>query len=394
MLLARRVSVYPLPMHVPLTMRPSRLVSIALVCFTVASIAACERSGGVDGMSFPLEDAGPYAVGFRELEVTYNPPDGGPPRTIPIAMWYPADVEKTAALPTPERPIYYYIESEVAVLNAPPAAPAYEGGYPVVVHSHGHWAYQSHSYQIGEGLAALGVVFIAPGHVGDRIYDLNTMVDDVDDMYERVYDIRATLDLLEHLPTGDPFAGKCNTTRVVMTAHSRGTNTVWATLGATIDTSYVAARCANGDFDASTGCPAEKLAVYEEPMRDSRVVGGIPMAGNGDPLYFGGYAGMNSVTVPVLMMSASNNVVGDADLLATVSGPEVRWAEFAGGCHDLFGAGICGPGEIDNAIAQPAIRTYIYAFARHHILGDDRPLTRAILDGTASVASIVTFHNP
>lgn len=343
-------------------------------------------------MSFPVDQAGPYAVGFREVMLTYDRPDGLGPRTVPVAIFYPADATKVAAIENPERPTYLYIESQVAVVDAPLARSAYPGGFPVVVHSHGHAAWQSHSYIIGEGLAALGVVFIAPGHVDDQIFDLNGMNDDVDDFYERVYDIRHTLDMLEDMPEGDPLRGRCNTSRVIMTSHSRGSSTTWAIMGATIDKPGLLARCAAGEFDASTGCPAEKLAVYDLPMRDERVVGGIPMAGDGDPWWFGGPPGMSAVTVPVLMMSASFNDVGDGVLMSDVHGPPLNWVEFAGGCHDLFASAACGA-DIDNAVAQPAIRTYIYAFARAHILGDTALTTLSILDGTTSLTDIVTFRS-
>lgn len=354
--------------------------------------ASCATDDAVKGLSLPVDRNGPFAVGYRELSLTYDPPDGGPPRTIPVAMWYPADPVATAALPSPEYAVYLVNPSTVAVIDAPPAAPAYPGGYPVIVHSHGHWAYENHNFNIGESLSTLGYVVVAPGHVGDRIFDLNTMVPAVDDFYERVYDIRATLDLLENLPANDAFRGRCNTTRVVMTGHSRGTSTVWGAIGATVDPQYIAAQCAAGTWDASGGCPAAKVAVYDRPMRDPRIVGGVPMAGDGDNFYFGGYPGMNVVTTPVMMMSASANLVGDAEILAAVTTPPMFWIEFAGGCHDLFGAGLCGPTEIDHDPAIHAINVYIHAFARRHIFDDQRPETTEILDGTRSVSSLVTYR--
>lgn len=367
-----------------------RLGSLALL---VALGLGCDESAqGPKGLSFDVRDDGPYAVGYRELEVTYTPPDGGADRTIPVIMWYPVEPEVAEALTAPIRPLYLYVESERAYTDAPAAEPDYPGGFPVVVHSHGHLGWANQSYHLGEQLAAHGFVFVAPGHVGNQIYDQNGYVEQVDNHYERVFDIRNTLDLLENLPASDPMAGDFNTERVVLTGHSRGTVTVWAMLTGGFDSSYVQMRCTAGDFDAGGGCPSAKLAVYDQDMSDPRIVGGVPMAGDGGPSWQGGFAAMDAVTLPVLMMTGSEDPVGADTLWAQVTSPPMIWTEYQGGCHDLFGLGTCSAAQIDNAVAQPAIRAYLLAFARRQIFGDDDATVLGILDGTTPVSAIVDFQ--
>lgn len=364
------------------------LVACLVSCTT--AVVGCDSSPSYPGLSQPVDQEGPYAIGFRALELTYTPPGGSAERTIPVVMWYPADREKTAAMPIQILPNYVLTDSYVAVTDAPPAPPAYPGGYPVIVHSHGHFGHERQSYWLGEHLAALGFVVIAPGHVGDRLPDFSTMVPAVDDYYLRVTDVSATLDLLENLPADDPHAGRCNTERVVITGHSRGTNTVWAAMGAPFDTAYVEAECTAGDYVDSGGCPAEKVAVYGTDLRDPRIVGGIPMAGSGDYARFGGFSSMNAVTTPVLQMTGSLDPVGADLVFANVTTPPMTWADFAGGCHDLFGFGLCG--SIDNAVAQPAMRTYVYAFARRYVFDDTSASVVGILDGALPVSATVTYQ--
>ena len=178
---------------------------------------------------------------------------------------------------------------------------------------------------------------------------------------------------------------------MILTGHSRGTNTVWAAIGAPFSSAYVMSECDAGRYDMTGGCPAEKLAVHGTDLSDPRIVGGVPMAGDGAPAFFGGYAGMNTVTVPVMMMSGSLNPVGDDQVWANVTSPDMFWADFTGGCHDLFGMGTCPPADIDNAVAQPAIRTYLYAFARRHIFNDTSASVVGILAGTTTVSGIVDY---
>lgn len=369
--------------------RPFASLLVLLLGLVVAS---CESTPSYPGLTHPVDADGTYAVGFRTFDLTYTPPGGTATRTIPVVMWYPADPAKTAAMPSQVFPTYFLYTSQVAVQDAPPAEAAFPGGFPVIVHSHGHFGLERQSYWLGEGMAALGFVVIAPGHIGDRLPDVNTMVPSVDDYYLRVTDIRATLDLLENLPAGDPHQGRCNTARVIMTGHSRGTNTVWAAMGAPFDVAYVQGECNSGTYDASGGCPAEKVAVYGTDLHDPRVVGGIPMAGSGDYSRFGGFTPMNAVTIPVMELSGGDDQVGADQIFANVTTPPMTWAEILHGCHELFGFGWCDATLIDVPAAQAVLRIYVHAFARRVLFDDADPRVVGILDGSIPVSSIVTYH--
>lgn len=360
-------------------------------------LAACEDGppAARDGLSFDVASRGPFVVGYRATTSTYDSPDGSGPRTIPIRVWYPVEESSLASLESIERPLYYIYRSREAVVGAIPARPAFAGGHPVVVHSHGHGGYPDQSYPIFEWLASNGFVVIAPGHVGNMLADI--LAPEYQERYaihaERAHDVRHALDYLETLPVEDPLAGATNTTRVVVSGHSRGTVTVWSVLGAPVDLAGLDAACAAGDYDEDGGCPAAQRVVYAAGLSDPRVVAGIPMAGSGSPDFFGGYAGMNSVTAPVLLFSGGADPVGADQVFANVTTPPLTWLEYRDGCHELFGAaGSCGDVVGDRDEVERILGTYVTAFARSHLASDPDPTVAAVLDGTELVSERIGFH--
>jgi len=368
----------------------ARAIRVASFLSVVLMVAACDESTSVDGLALDVTEPGPFAVGYRSTETSYAAPDGSGTRTIPVSVWYPVDADVAAGIADPVKPDYHVFA--LAITDAPPATPAFEGGFPVVVHSHGHAGWATQSFAIFEWLAENGFVVIVPDHVGDRLEDFTApnYQEYFASRYERVFDAGAALDYLDALPQGDPLAGRTNTTKAVLSGHSRGTFTVWAALGATMSTSYVESVCgAGGEFDG--GCTPAQKAVYAAGLRDTRFVAGIPMAGSGDYYWFGGFPGMNAVTAPIFEMTGSADQVGADAVFANVTAPPMTWIDYANGCHNVFGAPGCG-GAVDPEDAQRTFGTYATAFARRTLFADDDPLVAAVLDGSHQVSPSVTFH--
>lgn len=335
-----------------------------------------------DPLDWDLGAPGPFAAGFRRIETTYVPPGESEPRVITVDVWYPASEAEGA------HPAYLggtlFLDRQ-AWTDAPLARSPYGDTYPVHVHSHGHQGFGGTSADLMRYFASHGWVAVAPDHVG------NLLNDNLDPMpvamsYYRSFDITAALDAVAALPEGDPLAGVLDTSRVVMSGHSRGVHTVWATIGATFDTAQVTARCDSGALQL---CNESTVAVFEAGLRDPRIVAAIPMAGSIQQDWFGD-DGHSSVDVPILAMSGTNDPVG-ADRQFEITGDiDLRWVEIEGGCHQTFALGGCS--TLDDALGYSIINTYALAFARKIVLGDDDPRTEGIVDGSIEVSTLAEFH--
>jgi hypothetical protein len=200
----------------------------------------------------------------------------------------------------------------------------------------------------------------------------------------RSQDVKATLDLLEMLPQSDPLAGRCDTTRVLLSGHSFGTHTVWASAGATFDVGMIRPRCT-----PELRCSDADLTVFQEGLRDPRVVAAVPMAGSIQRTMFGP-EGHRSVTIPLLAMSGSDDPVGaEGQFMSTESVP-LTWIDVRGGCHQFFALGGCT--MIPNDLQVPIVGGWALAFARRHVLRDEGAAVARVLDGTAPVSDRVTVQ--
>lgn len=334
-------------------------------------------------LDFDLRAPGPFAVGFRTLSHTYVPPGATAPRTISLNLWYPTTVR------TGEHPSYMgFFEDLDVVLDAPPAPPVEATGYPVHIYSHGHTGFGGTSAFLMRHFASHGWVAVAPDHTG------NTMMDNIDPRpvalyYLRATDITATLDALKSLPDTDPLANRLRTDRVVMSGHSFGVHTCWASAGATFDMPLLEAGCAEGG--AFAPCTPDELAVFSAGVADPRVAAVIPMAGSIKRDLFGD-AGHRTVKIPILAISGTADPVGAEGQYRSTAGLDLTWVELKGGCHQTFALGLCD--TLDPAIGFAVIDTFSLAFARRHILGDTSTSTLAILDGSTPLSDAVVFHAP
>ncbi len=334
-----------------------------------------------DPLTYAVQDDGPFAAGYRTIETTYSSLAGAGERTITVNLWYPTQDTDGE----PPRYELFLLDPDVFA-DASLAPPAYGGTYPVWVHSHGHKGFGGNSSEVWRHLATHGWVVVAPDHKD------NTLAGAVDPLptkhyFERPLDIRAALDALEDLPESDPLAGKVDTGGVVMSGHSFGCYTTWASGGAAYDMNAVRAACEAGEFPAKM-CTEAEVAAFETDLSDSRVQAILPMAGRPRDMFFG-QDGYDAVPVPILFLTGGDDDVGAAGLFDQVSGIDMTWVEIAGGCHQLFGLGNCE--GISDELGFPIVNAYALAFGRRHLLGDEDGVVAAIVDGSHEVSDLVSF---
>jgi len=278
----------------------------------------------IDPLDFAVDAPGPYHAGFRSWEMSYLPL-AGPERSIVINLWYPTED------PSGDPVVYAGLAPDaLAFGDAPPAPPQVNGTYPVHAHSHGHQGYGGTSADLMRWFASHGWVAVAPDHVGNLLLD-NPDNEPLEFDSWRPQDVSAVLDALEDLPASDPLSGLADTTRVLVSGHSRGATTTW-TLAGTLRTSWF------------------------------------------------GATGHRTVGAPVLSMTGSNDPVGQQEQWDAVDQIDFTWIELQGGCHQTFALGVCD--TLDPAEGFWMVDTYALAFGRAHVLGDDGSTVQDLLDGS------------
>ncbi|WP_157069085.1 alpha/beta hydrolase family protein [Sandaracinus amylolyticus] len=341
--------------------------------------ASVERDAGPvevgDPLTWALDEAGPFRVGYQRFEHTYRPDGLDADRTIAVHVWYPT-------LDTSGAPAMYggLVRDRDVLTDATPAEPAHASGrYPVHVYSHGHRGFAGVSAFLHRRLASHGWITIAPDHTG------NTLLDNVDPRpvalyYLRSLDVRAAVDAFVARDELD-----ADTDHLLLSGHSFGTHTAWASAGATFDVD----RIESESCTTETPCTEEQLDVFRAGVRDPRIVAAVPMAGIVSSDWFG-ETGHTTVSIPLLAMTGS----ADAN---TMSGAEVQferasaladftWIDVEGACHEFFGLGCDDPaGEQERVVA-----TYVLALGRRHVLGDQS--VTAVLEGTSAVSDRVTLR--
>ena len=341
----------------------------------------------VDPLSWDVAEPGPYSCGHRVLETTYQPPGGGPARTIPVHLWYPSNATDG------ERPKYKAIFVDEHAWEDVPLAPSpWKAGLPVLVHSHGHQGFSGNSARLMCHLASHGWLSVAPEHVGNTLGD-TPPVRPLALWFHRPLDVRAALDLVAAPPAGDPLEGNVDMGRVAMSGHSFGTYTAWAVAGASFDAASIQAECDAGDVGE---CTADALAVFETDLSEPRAKVVVPMAGGGSAFF--GASGYDAAKVPVLLMSGSLDPVGADTLFEGVSGVDLTWVDVEGGCHQLFGLGNSQLGG-DECAALPdeegfsIVNPWVLAYARYHVLSDGGDQVKGVVEGSESLSSRVKVEH-
>ncbi len=328
---------------------------------------------------FDPRQRGPFGVGFRTAPYTYTPAGSTAPRAIALHVWYP-----TWGAPAGPRPNHAGLfRDPESVIDAPPAAPVYDGAYPVMVFSHGHQGFAGNAHFLMRWMASHGWVAIAPDHTGNTLRDTPPTLP-ASIFHLRGRDVSAALDALAAGSPGGPLAGPVRTDRVLLVGHSFGSHTTWAVAGATYDLAAVEARCMGPN-----PCVEGDREAFRAGGRDPRVVAVVPMAGTIRRVWFGP-EGHRGVMVPVLALSGSDDPVGAAEQFAETAPIPMVWADIQGGCHQFFGFGGCA--NAPDALQGPIVGALVLAFGRQTVLGDTNEVVRGIVAGQTVVSERVTLQ--
>ncbi len=326
-----------------------------------------------DVLSYPVDQPGPFKVGHRVKELTYTAA-GQPSRTISIEYWYPSlDAEGEGA-----KYLGLFSDPE-SFEGASLAAPADGKSYPVHVYSHGSSGFPATSFRMARYFASHGWIYVAPTHLGNTLGSPEGKDRPFALFYQRSFDVSAALDSL-----AAEFNGRARADRVVMSGHSFGAYTTWATMGAKFDVDAIKAKCDAGQW--TVPCKPEELTLLAKGVADPRVIAGIPMAGGNQDM-FNDY---DAPKKPVLLMSGSDDVSGKP-IFDKVTTLDLVWLEFTGGCHQLFAMGGCA--KFDEKLGWSLTNTHALAFARRLLLGDKSARTTAIVKGAEALSDKIVYQH-
>lgn len=357
-----------------------------LLLLTLPLIAACPvddepppAGDSVDPLSWAVDELGPFNVGYRAWEITYPGAGGGEDRTIPVHVWYPT--EDTAGEPVTYEFIF---ADDNSWIDAAPAPAVHESGYPVLAYSHGSQGFAGSSSFVMRTFASHGWVAVAPDHLGNTLSTHSSPLP-LDLYLDRSADLSAAIDSLEAGDAGLP--SPIDTSQILANGHSFGCHTMWASMGATFDVAAITARCDSGEIPEDQ-CTPGVLEAFAAGLRDPRIVATVPMAGGGAVSWFG-EGGLLGAETPMLYMSGTDDPGAVDDVWERSEGLDMTWMVIEGGCHQLFGLGVCP--QIDDEVGVRAVRTYSLAFGRKHVLGDEGATTEGLLDGSIELAPEVTI---
>ncbi len=335
-----------------------------------------DASASSDGPPAPADVAerGPFHIGHRVQQIVYRPVGATKDRTIPYDIWYPTNDTTGAEV------VYFDIFRDAGAFEGASPAPPLDGaGYPVHVHSHGAHGFGATSWNVMYHFASHGWVVVAPTHTDNTLSD----VGEPPPVHRshRAQDISRTLDATAKLHEAGLLPAPARTDRVLLSGHSFGTFTAWASAGATLDPAVVRRQCAAG----TPPCNEAEIASFTG-LHDPRVVAAVPMAGGASDWI----ASYQSVTVPMFLMTGTADDVGAPALWDHTAGVNLTWIEITGGCHQLFAFGGCA--SVPDQEGFAIVSTYALAFARRHLEGDASARVAGILDGTVAVSARVKLQ--
>jgi len=230
--------------------------------YVLAAVVAVASAGcGDDGGSGA-------SVGFRDdLALTYRPAGAAEDRTVPVAVWYPA--EPGTGAPGPYEVAFIRTEVGEKRIDATPRADL--GPLPVAIYTHGSGATGVLGYPYGERLAAAGWLVLAPDHVGNTIADASATFPE--NLVQRPQDLRAVLDWVRGEGLPPELAGLAGDD-VLLFGHSWGTQGVLLLAGGDLDPEALraASRARVPDDDPDR---EEALAAIDAYLSDPDVAAAI-----------------------------------------------------------------------------------------------------------------------
>jgi predicted dienelactone hydrolase len=230
-------------------------------------------------------------------------------------------------------------------------------------------------------------VSIAPDHTGNTTGD-TPAVRPASIYHLRSGDVSTALDALGTAPVTGFLASPADATRVVLSGHSFGSHTVWASSGARFDLARIRGRCM-ADGGAGLPCTDEDLAVFARGVADSRVVASAPMAGALSREWFGP-EGHRGVTIPMLALSGSDDPVGAEEQFRSTPEVDLTWVDIRGACHQFFAIGRCD--HIPDEDQPRILGAWVLAFARRHVLRDTSMAVVDITEGRTVLSDRVTVQ--
>ena len=331
-------------------------------------------------LQWSLEEQGEYGVGFMTWEHEYTVPVGESPRTIALNLWYPT--EDTDG--EPGKYLQGLYEDPLVLLDATPAPIWREEGFPVLAYSHGDYAWGASSASLMRFFASHGWVAIAPDHTDNTL--LRTVEPRPTSHYiHRPLDISASLDAIEN--QSFPGLGDIDTQSVIMSGHSFGAFTVWASAGAEFSDERLEDTCLALEEGQCT--EAEREIFLSGELRESRVVAAITMAGAIRRNFFG-EKGHLGVEIPLMLMSGTEDgdgIPSSWEGLQDLS--SLSWLELIGGCHESFAVGICS--TLDPELGFTLVNAYSLALGRSSVLNDDSPDVLGLLSGSRSLSELARY---
>ncbi len=292
------------------------MVGLVLVLASASLVAQQNRIDVVTPHAPELAGYGPLDIGVRTLQITdrnrpdiLNTKDGSPvaryDRTLTIEVWYPA------ALAAGQRPggeyrvitrdpsITAIIQGKAVRDGAPKPG---EGGYPLVIISHGYPGNRYLMSHVGENLASKGFVTVAIDHK-DSTYDDQKAFGST--LYNRAFDQLFVLTEVERqgkAGSGSFLAGLVDASRAGIIGYSMGGYGVVNVIGGGYSDASVA-----GAQAPPNRLLAERAAsnpAYQK-ARDPRIKAAIAIGPWGMQGGFWDLEGLKGIRTPVLFIAGS-----------------------------------------------------------------------------------------
>lgn len=263
---------------------------------------------------------------------------------------------------------------------------------PVIIIAHGLGSDRNDFRELAQHLASYGLVVALPEHPGSNaqqrlafLTGLERQFIRPEEFIERPRDITALLDELTRLSQTDSrFQGKINPNQAGAIGHSIGGQTVLSLAGANLNWSQIQQDC-RGELGAlSIAVPVQCSAMTLTPtnlnLRDERIKGVIAL--NPIQRILLGQASLQQITIPVLIVAGSDDVVTPAVLeqiepFTWLKTPVKYLAVMQKGTHNYNpGPGGQGGGAIplpaalfgpDPTLARRYLNALSVAFAETHI---------------------------
>lgn len=299
------------------------MMVLVLVCATATLWAQQNRIDTITPNAPELAGYGAFNIGVRTIQVTdkkrpdiLNTKEGGPvaayDRTLTLEVWYPA------ALAAGQQPggEYRVITRDPAITAtiggravrdaAPLAGPGSpkpgEGGYPLVIISHGYPGNRYLMSHIGENLASKGFVTVSIDHK-DSTYDDQKAFGST--LYNRSFDqlfVLNEIDRLGKAGSGSFLSGLVDASRTGIIGYSMGGYGVVNVIGGGYsDASVVGAQAPPNKLLAAR---AASNPTYQK-ARDPRIKAAIAIGPWGMQGGFWDLEGLKGIRTPVLFVAGS-----------------------------------------------------------------------------------------